>query len=475
MPLPQEVIKEVVEDVYNEKVFSVVKQIEKPKFIPRYVDRYVDKYVDVHVYVPHLVFKEVVTERNVDKLCEVTTTVNRLNIRGVTVPKPMNTYVKREVISDALKRRYDEASRNLAQAIEENVKTRAVLDGLHNYQRAKANSISPKVDQQVISQLRNQIQNLENSIRLKEEEANRLRMQLSQEKPIEQVMNYDREMIPVLQEQIRNIREHNAYLRDLARQGRFHDEVVEVGSEVVGHNVIVGQPRQVVHAGVPLSGSASYYTGSYSGSYSSANSRSVSPVPRVISSGLPPTLARPLVGPVSPRHTQPIRGVPVQNSVFPNVLRKSSPAPQRLVAASPRVVGGPVPLVSQPLPARVTAPVYSRSTSPYSSRGSYSSYSSRSPSPVSARHYASATRLPVPRSPYQAQVDSVVRGYPSSTRPTIPPPVFNDLGGSMRSTYQSLAGGKPFSAASTFNPSTFGNTGKLYGDYSLANKQNWGS
>ena len=474
IPLTQEVVKEVVEDVYKEKVFHLVKEVSKPKFIPKYVDRYVDKFVDINVYVPQIKIVEIVSEKQTDKPCEVVTNVQRLNVKGINIPRPMNTFVKREVLSENLKRRFDDASRTLGQAIEENIKMKAQLDGLRNLQRAGAHTIDQRVNDQMINQLRSQVQSMEQSLRVKEDENNRVRHQLGQERQIEQVVNYDREMIPVLQEQIRNIKEHNAYLRDLARQGQFYEEVVEVGSQVVGHNVTGGvrEPRQVVTTAAPLSGSASYY----SGSYSSRSSRSGSPSPvyrQPLTSAINPVSR---VAPPSPRLTQPIQRVVGANQVYQTAPRRSSPAPVMRMPGSPRIVGGQTPGVSHQYVARGNGRVIpSRSSSAYSSGGSqYSSYSSRSPSPAPAQRYESSIRQPL-RSNYQTQVDAVYSPFPRQSVPVSARASPFDFMNSGRSTYQSMAGAKPFSTASTMNPSTFGNTGKLIGDYSMINQAKWGS
>lgn len=474
IPLTQEVVKEVVEDVYKEKVFHLVKEVYKPKFIPKYVDKYIDKYVDVIEYVPNLKFVEIYSEKNIDKPCEVTTSIQRLNVKGLNIPKPMNTYIKREVLSEAQKRRFDESSRNLAKAIEDNVKAKAALDGLNNLHRAGSHTINQRVTDQMVNQMRNQIQNMEMSLRTKEEEASRLRHQLSQEKQIEQVVSHDREMIPILQQQIRNIKEHNAYLRDLARQGQFFEEVVEVGSEVVGHQVSggVNHPTTRVSQLAPHSRSESYY----SGSYSSRSSRSVSPSPVLAHSAYPVIHPTSRVLNQSPRHTQPVpRLTTTHNTAYPNAVRRSSPAPQRVVAASPRVISGHIPATG-PIQNRVQSrPMRSRSSSVYSSGGSYSSYSSRSPSPVPIRHHSGlANRVPQ-RSTYQSQVDSVVAPYSRHNGPTPVRAINNDFGTSIRSTNQSYVGGKPFSTASTIGPNTIQNTGRLIGDYSMAQRSNWRS
>lgn len=451
VPLPQEVIREVVEDVYEEKVYSVVKTVYKPKFIPKYVDRYVDKFVDVKIEVPKLVFREVIQEEFTDKPFESTTIVQRLDIKGQNIPREMNTKIIREVLSENQKRTFNESSRVLAKALEENVNSKAQLDSLNEIHRIFSDTASQKTTEQLLNQLRNQAASMESSLKTKTEEVQRLRDQLGQEKQIEQVITYDEETIPQLREQIQNIKEHNEYLRSIVRQGGFKDETFEVGTELVHHNTIREAPvTSRIQAALPYSANACSYN---TGSYSSRSSRSNSP---------------------APRYTQPITTSAYPTS-YPKVVRQSSPAPQRVT------VGNVIPTAQAYRPAQQFYQDNSRSSSAYSS-GPSRSYSSRSVSPSPIKVSQGQPRVSNIgtgyKNNYQREIDSVVNKYQRPAGPTPVQPInndsyrrmANDFMDSGRSPLNSIEGGKQWSNASTSYPNTLNNTGRLIGDYSMVNQ-----
>lgn len=459
VPLPQEVIKEIVEDVYEEKVYHTIKTVYKPKFIPKYVDRYEDKIVDVRVEVPKLVFRNVFHEEFTDKNFESKTLVQRLHIKGENVPREMNTKIIREKINENQKKRFEESSQALARTLEENVKVKAQLDTLKEIHYNFSDTVGQKTTEQLLVQMRNQVASMESSLQAKTDETERLRNLLSQEKQIEQVTNYDQEMLPQLKEQIRNIREHNDYLQSLVRQGGFKNEVFEAATELMSQQMVREAPVTTrIQAARPQSRSVSSYgTGSYSGQ----SSRSVSPVPR---------------------YTQPITTSTYQPS-YPKVARQSSPAPQRVAVGNAYQSSQ----VYRPVQVQRTYQPYSRGSGSYYSSGesgSNSSYSSRSVSPIPVRVNNAPSMVSNtssrPFSKYQREIDSVVN---KTQRPLGPTPLVGsrpseaysrqaaDFMVSGRSP-QSTMDGKPVSSASTSYPHTLNNTGRLIGDFSMVNSVN---
>ena len=470
VPLEQEVIKEMVEDVYVEKEYVINKIIEKPIFVPKVVTRYIDKYVDVKEFIEVPVFKEVIIEETHDKQIDAVTKVERLRVTGKASMVPMNTTVRGETISAAQVKRFNDSSRQLAQCLEENIRVRAELDhikGLIDFKNHKKNVVS----EQMIQDMRRRLNDLHNSLDGRRAENDNVRKRVEYDPELTTDVRYDSSDMPVLQAQIRSIREHNQDLLRLVNQGKFDDRITNVDRHLVATNV--SHPRGSVS-------SRSYVSGSPSGSYTSRSvSRSVSP---------------------EIRYSQPITRVVHGAPIAERAVRRTSPLPVRrevvgvaqpapISRANQRVVGNPVRIV------RATSPVYSGSRTPASSYSSYSGTPSRSLSPLpQQRHIVDSrmqtragvapqysSRTPIDfnhtfgaRSKYQSTIDQV-KSKPAGgiyDRQAIgqlsfaaPATGAQDFMSSVNSNSSKYA--RP-SLSTQFPDSIRGNSNKLIGDYSAA-------
>jgi len=385
VPLPQEIVKEIVHDVIVEKEIIVNKIITKRVPVPRYVDKYVDKIVEVQVRIERPQFVEVPSEEITPKPVDLVTTVQKLRVQGRSTPAPMNTLIRGQVLNPQQIRRFEESSRNLALIVEDNIKLKAELEPLlqtRNILLRDPNRVTPEM----VESLRNQKISLESSVQGLEAECARLRGIISSEVQLQEVPRFDSSLVPVLMEQIRNIRSTNDYLKGIAQKGKFNEEVIQTGKEIVSTNIPPGMTGVYgnIIGRVGSRGSSVSYSGS---------SRSVSPGP--ITRTIHPTVQR-----ISHGAPYPAREV-----------RRTSPIPT--VTRGPTRVTTGYPVASQ---VRTYSPGYSSSGS---------SRSSRSPSPTIynagggvTRQYAQApsvrTNQVFGSNDYQQQVDNIL-GSPAQT------------------------------------------------------------
>ena len=491
VPLEQEVIKEIVEDVLVYKDYFIKKIIDKPIFVPQYITRYVDKFVDVKETIEVPKFVETIIEHTVDKDFDAITKVERLNVRGVAKAVPMNTLVRGEVLSQKQMNRFNQSSLMLAEALEENIKVRAEIDHLKErlrYQQNKPFVVTPEI----INQLRNQVDHLSKEFEAKKIQNADVRRRVESDTELNIDIKYDSTDLSAIQAQIRSIREHNEFLKGVARKGKFEETVVEIGRSVVASS-----------RGAPLhSGSSGSYD-SVSGSYSSRSpSQEIRYQPqqasRVVQGG----------------RVYGERVVRASPSPVERDIRRSSPAPvySRQVlngyesSVQPRgyrVSERPVEtrLVDRPVESRVNyVPngqnrVYSNSR-PYSgsysgtySGSSYSSYSRtpsyRTVSPSPEPYRLSSNNLPVrqssrvegsrvvhpptnapAKSKYQSTVDQVKNAGFTLTNTSHATPQFRNESNFMNTESSDSYSLKPRDTVSTSN-NTFGQRG-LIGDYSAA-------
>lgn len=235
VPFPNEVIKEVVENVYVDKEIRVRKIVEKPQFIPRYVDKYVDKVVELRVEIENPVFVESYHENIVDVPVQVQTTVERLNVREKRIPVEMNSLLTKNLISQAQINRFEKSSVQLAKVVEENLRLKGHLEGTKELLRLQSQS-SLGVTTQEVSELKQKISRMESELSNSLRDYDRLRDLVAQGPQIEIVNAVDSQDIAALRENIRIVREENERLRRITSQGRFGAETIPVGSEVVEIN-----------------------------------------------------------------------------------------------------------------------------------------------------------------------------------------------------------------------------------------------
>lgn len=390
VPLEKLRVVEKVQDTVKDVEIPLTRVVEKTKIVPKVVDRYVDKYVDTYVYVTNPIYKEVVVEAPAtEKQVTLTTTLERLNVVSVPVARPMNTVVKGQALKQSQIDRFNRAGMDLAKVVEENIKLQASVDGLRN--AVSTHSSLFRVTPQMLEELRRREQQLKSSIDALSQENAKLRSQLSREPELEQKVEYDSELVPVLREQIRVVREHNENLRGLARKGAFNSTTRQIGREFAGE--VVHRPN-------------SYYSGSRSSSYSSASaSRSLSPAPIRLATashiGQPARVfaAEPLVRTARPQQVTFAPGVVHGRKV----ARATSPLPSRTLGNPP----GSRVIVHDPRP---SGPIrrgssYSGSGSYYSSSPSRSRGSTLSPQPV---RVLASNREPAIANRYQSRVDSLL-------------------------------------------------------------------
>ena len=249
VPVGVERYVEVPREEIIEKVITLQKIIERPVVIPRYVDRYVDKVVDVKVeiVVPKIV--EVPRQNYIDKIVEVTTRIQRVNYRETAQNVPINTILKKNTISQAQKRRFQESSIQLANTVVENEKMKAELGSLSEIAHHRQLVGSSGVNVNERDQLQRTIQQLESSLRQKETERNRLRQTSSTAADLDIREQQDSSDIPKLQAHIQRVKAENENLRRIAAKGGWHSEKRQVGSRI-SHQTTVREGPTVGNASV---------------------------------------------------------------------------------------------------------------------------------------------------------------------------------------------------------------------------------
>jgi hypothetical protein len=212
--------------------------------IPRYVDRYVDKYVDVRVEVVVPKVIEVPRTIEFDKIVDLNTRVQRVNLVQRSQSVPINTVIKRSVISGHQKQRFYESSVQLANIVIDNEKFKAELQSLR--ERARSSHLLGGIGASVQEneRLRRIIFELEQSLRAKEEERQRLRSTVVTSTDFGVITVIDSSDAPRLMDHIRRIRAENENLRLLIARGSFGQTRVQVGSHLVRSDVIREGPVQ---------------------------------------------------------------------------------------------------------------------------------------------------------------------------------------------------------------------------------------
>lgn len=418
VPLEKHRIVEKVQDTIKEVEVPLTRIVEKTKIVPKIVERYVDKYVDTYVYVTNPIYKEVVVEAPVtDKNVTLTTKLERLNVVSIPVPRPMNTYVRGQVVKQSQIDRLNRTNQELAKHIEENIKLQANVDGLRTTLNAQSSLF--RVTPQMIDELKRREHQLRTTIDGISQENARLRAELSKETELEQQVEYDAQLVPVLREQIKVVREHNEGLKNLVRQGSFKSTTHQIGREFAG---------QVIHH------PKSHYTGSRTSSYSSASvSRSASPSPVRVVPSIPARNASRIVtnNPVAATSRAPHVTFAAQPIIHGKKIARAT-SPVRTLSGVPQTGSRVIVHDSRPTGHLRSNSSYSGSGSYYSSSPSRSRGSTLSPQPVRVVGGAYPERVVGNR--YQSRVDALVGGkipyssnstgtsfYPSSfqaSRPT---------------------------------------------------------
>ena len=249
VPVGVERYVEVPREEVVEKTITLQKIIERPVVIPRYVDRYIDKVVDVkiEIVVPKII--EVPRENFIDKVVEVTTRIQRVNYRETAQTVPINTILKKNTISQAQKRRFQESSVQLANVVVENEKMKAEIASLREISHHRQSVGGASVNVNDRDQLQRTIQQLESSLRQKQTERNRLRQTTSTAADLDIREQQDSSDIPKLQAHIQRVRAENENLRRIAAKGGWQSEKRQVGSRI-SHQTTVREGPTVGNASV---------------------------------------------------------------------------------------------------------------------------------------------------------------------------------------------------------------------------------
>jgi hypothetical protein len=241
VPVGVEKYVEVPSEQIVEKQITIQKVIEKPIIIPKYVDRYVDKIVDVRVEV--VVPKCVEVPRTVehDKIVDLITRVQRINYRQRSQSVPINTILKKNSISGHQKRRFQESSVQLANIVVEQEKLKAELQYLRNKATSTPHLSNPLggigASVQENERLRRLVFELEQSLRVKEQERQRLRSSVTGNGELDVTTVTDSSDVPRMMDFIRRIKAENEKLKSVLHKGSFVQNRVQKGSRVVKTDV----------------------------------------------------------------------------------------------------------------------------------------------------------------------------------------------------------------------------------------------
>jgi hypothetical protein len=244
IPVGTERYVEVPIEEVIERPITIQKIIERPVIIPRYIDRFVDKVVDVRVEV--VVPKCIEVPRTIehDKLVDITTRVQRVHFNQRAQSVPIGTVLKRSVISAVQKQRFYESSVQLANVVVENEKLKAEMQSLRERSRSVPHLGGVGASVQENERLRRVIFELEQSLRVKEEERMRLRSTAVVSTDLGVTTLTDSSDVPRMLEHIRRVKAENDKLRSIMARGSFSQSKVQVGSRVVRTDVIREGPVQ---------------------------------------------------------------------------------------------------------------------------------------------------------------------------------------------------------------------------------------
>ena len=280
IPVQVDKFFETFKDEVIEKPVTLQKIIERPVVVPKYVDRFVDKHVDVKIEVPIPKIVEIPRVNNVDKVVDANVRVQKARYSQRAQTVPINTFVRGQVLSQAQKKRFHESSQLLANSVVENEKLKAELTYLRERINIKGNlgtGLGANVNQAEVDRLRRVIMDLENSLRNKEGERNRLRQTTSTTGEIDVQTRNDGQDIPKLQDHIRRVKAENENLRRIANKGKFESTRNFIGQRVSaalgGTATGIQQFANAFRNTAPVSGA----TGSFGGQPSSYNAGGVQP------------------------------------------------------------------------------------------------------------------------------------------------------------------------------------------------------